>query len=70
MISMFFVSQPAMYFLSAYKTYGMNVGGHDDEFLSVVGILAILINSAFRTLWGILLRKIEFKKTISILFII
>ena len=70
MISVFFVSPPAMYFLSAYKTYGMNVGGHDDEFLTFVGCLAIFLNVPFRKLWEIVLGKLGFKKSVSILFII
>ena len=40
MISGFFVSATSMYFLGAFKIYGVNEGGHDDEYLSIVGIIA------------------------------
>lgn len=70
MISGFFVSSTSMYFLSAFKIYGINEGGIDDEFLSYVATIANFFNGPCRILWGILLDKIGFKTTVSILFII
>ena len=66
----FFVSSTSMYFLSAFKVYGINEGGHDDEFLSTVGLVANLLNGPFRILWAIVLDKIGFKTSVSILFIV
>lgn len=55
------------YFLVAYKIYG-SVVGHDDEFLSIVGFVANLINGPMRFIWAQGVDIIGFKATASILY--
>lgn len=51
MISAFLAATTAVYFLSAFKVYGLN-NGHDDEFLSFIGFVANFVNGPCRFLWA------------------
>lgn len=70
MICGFFVATTSMYFLSAFKIYGLNVGGHDDEFLSFIGFVANFFNGPVRLVWALGVDFFGFKVTVSILFIL
>jgi len=50
-VAAFLAATCAVYFLSAFKVYGL-AKGHDDMFLSLIGFVANLINGPCRFLWA------------------
>lgn len=50
-VAAFLAATCAVYFLSAFKVYGLDKG-HDDTFLSLIGGVANIINGPCRFLWA------------------
>ena len=52
---------PLIYLPSVFKTMGMQLGGIDDKFLTLVGSIGSVANGLSRIVWGPLQDKIGFK---------